>query len=277
MPARKPPKEITRWTNQKDSGRSRGVTLIAVHESVGMTNAWDLILFCERHEVSYHDAVDLVQLVHTVQFSDTAWHLRNGNPSAVGLCLTSPVRAYTRVEWLGPQLAKVEYAAWWVARACKIYGLPLRHCNYTQIRSALRGNKSEGGVITHDDYTQATGDGTHTDPRNFPMDVCLDMARKVTDNSGDDMAQVPQNEWDAVRDNVDRMANGNDTEQTASRADAGYVPTLVWSRTIPNYKGESVEASKVLTAIEGEIMQLRADLTNALAKIYERLPSPPAS
>lgn len=210
MPVRKPDREITRWTNQKNSGRSRGVTLIAVHESVGITNAWDLALFCERRGVSYHDMVDLTQLVHAAQFSDTAWHLRNGNPSAVGLCLTSPVRAYSRGEWLGPQLPKVEYAAWWVARACAIYGLPLRHCNYGQIRSALRGNKSDGGVITHDDYTQATGDGTHTDPRNFPMDVCLDIARgSVSPESKIEVPKVRINGDEAVTE-IRLERNGKD-------------------------------------------------------------------
>lgn len=179
MPARKPPTELTRWTTQMSQGRLP-VTLIALHESVGVTNALDLALFCERQGVSYSDIADNAQMVHAVRFADTAWHIRNGNSRAVGLCLTTPVAGYSRAEWLGPQLAKVEISAWWVARACAMFGLPIRHCTYTQIRSALRGNKADGGVLTHDDYTKATGDGTHTDPRNFPMDVCIDLARALT-------------------------------------------------------------------------------------------------
>lgn len=265
MPARKPPREITRWSNQKNSGRSRGVTLISLHESVGITNAWDLALFCERKGVSYHDMADLTQLVHAVQFSDTAWHLRNGNPSAVGLCLASPVTGYTRAEWLGPQLAKVEYAAWWVARACKIYGLPIRHCNYGQIRSALRGNQADGGVITHDDYTQATNDGTHTDPRNFPIDVCLSMARGITSVPEDDMAQVPQAEWNDMLAKIRTMYGDRDPadRHTMRRVDGSLVRKLVeeteervWDYETQNYVGQQVAMKHIIAALEQRMDQL---------------------
>lgn len=173
MPATRPAKEITRWTTQRNSGRSCTVTLVALHESVGITNAYDLALFCERKGVSYHDIADLDTMVHAVRFTDTAWHLRNGNPHSVGLCLTTPVRGYSRSEWLGPQVRKVETAAWWMARSCKILGIPIRDITHPQIRSALKGDMRSAGGTTHNNYTLATGDGTHTDPRNFPTDVCV--------------------------------------------------------------------------------------------------------
>lgn len=256
MPARPPVKEITRWSTKRESGRDMAVTLVAIHESVGITDAWDLALFCERRGVSYHDITDLSTMVHTVRFTDTAWHLRDGCDASVGLCLTTPTRGYSRDEWLGPQRAKVEIAAWWVARSCKIYGLPIRHCNHAQIRSALRGVKADGGVITHNDYTLATRDGTHTDPRNFPMDVCLDMARGITDVPEDDMAQVPQAEWADLLNKVRTMYGDRDPKDrhTMRRVDGGYlrkqIPPEVWDHLIENYVGTDVAARQILVAIE---------------------------
>lgn len=173
MPARRPPREVVRWTTRR-GGANPPTTLVVLHESVGITNAWDLALFCERRGVSYHDIADLTQMVHTVPFDRIGWHLRKANPRAVGLCLTTPVRAYSRGEWLGAQRAKVDYASWWVARACHILGVPIRHLSHAQIRAAVRGDHSAAGVCTHEDYTRATTDGTHVDPRNFPVDVCID-------------------------------------------------------------------------------------------------------
>lgn len=161
------------------AGRKAGPQgLITLHESVGMLNAYDLACYCERSKVSYHAIADLEQIVYCVNRKDTAWHLRNGNPYADGLCLTSPVKGYTRAEWLGPQAAKVAYAAWWLAVVCKDRRVDLAVCSLANIMEVIhKGSKSAGGVITHDMYTRATGDGTHNDPRNFPLDVCVKWAQ----------------------------------------------------------------------------------------------------
>lgn len=197
MSARRPPREVVRWTRRKRAGNP-GTTLVAIHESVGITNAWDLALFCERRGVSYHDLADLTQMIHTVPFSDTAWHLRNGNPRAVGLCLATPVAGYSRAAWLGSQVAKVEFAAWWAARSCAILNIPIRHLNHAQIRSALRGNKRDAGVITHNDYTLATKDGTHTDPRGFPIDVCIGWALGIAGDTQPQPQSQPAEEKDLM-------------------------------------------------------------------------------
>lgn len=179
MPAHAPPRQITRLSSQFTHGRGRrGVGLVTIHESVGITNAWDLALFCERKGVSYHASADLVQIVYTVNRDNTAWHLRNGNPVGDGLCLATPVAGYSRDQWLGPQFTKVEYAAWWSAGVCHDRGVPIEHITHEDIRAVMSGNTARGGVITHNDYTLATGDGTHTDPRNYPMDVHIQLARE---------------------------------------------------------------------------------------------------
>lgn len=172
----KPP-EVEHWIGNSNA-RTVQVDLVALHESVGITDALDLAIFCGSHGVSYHAAADNDKIVYMVPYDRTAWHLRNGNPRSDGLCLTTPAKGYTRDEWLGPQRNKVRIAAWWVAERCRSRGLRVEHCTYAEIRAALAGDVGSGGVITHDDYTQATHDGSHTDPRNFPMDVCIQWARE---------------------------------------------------------------------------------------------------
>src|ERR1700741_1666313 len=100
MSARKPPRELTRWSPNRNVGRRlKPQALQTIHESVGIVDAWDLALFCERRGVSYHAVADNDKIIYTVSRSNTAWHLRNGNPYADGLCLGTPVKGYSRAEW----------------------------------------------------------------------------------------------------------------------------------------------------------------------------------
>jgi len=149
-----------------------------------MLGAWDLACYCEQAGVSYHAITDGDEIVYTVPRSDRAWHLRNGNPWATGLCLTSPSRPYSRDEWLGPQVRKMQIAAWWLAVVCNDTRMDMAECSDQNIRDVLRGVRSAGGVINHADYTRAARDGTHDDIRNFPTDVCVGWARDYARSQG---------------------------------------------------------------------------------------------
>lgn len=180
--------ERTLWVSN-NSARTKTVTMAAVHESVGGTEAVGLAQFTQRAGVSYHAIADNDKLVYTVARSRMAWHIRNGNPRIDGLCLCTPVAGYSRAQWLGPQNNKVNVAAWWLAIVCADRGIDLEQCTAQNIRDALAGNRAAGGATTHNDYTLATRDGTHTDPRNFPMDVCI--ARAVAMARGGGPAPAP--------------------------------------------------------------------------------------
>lgn len=164
----KPPfmRELTYWINNRDA-RNRAITLAAIHESVGSTDALSLAKFCGRAGVSYHAAADNEKIVYMVPRSADAWHLRNGNPRSDGLCLCTPVAGYSPDEWLGPQRNKLDIAGWWLGVICADRGIDVLRCNAQNIRDALRGSVPAGGCIEHHDYTLATRDGTHTDPRGF--------------------------------------------------------------------------------------------------------------
>ncbi|MGH3924377.1 MAG: hypothetical protein ACRDTT_16195, partial [Pseudonocardiaceae bacterium] len=213
---------------------------------------------------------DNTQLVHTVPFDSVAWHLRGGNPRAVGLCLTTPKPGYSRSEWLGPQVNKVACAAWWVARACALFGLPIRHLNHPQIRAAAGGSKRDGGALMHVDYTWATRDGNHTDPRNFPMDVCIQWAQAISGPSPEGGIE------DMALDTKFRGWNGGDVtiEQwmnALSQALAN-VPVGVWEHSIDNPYGNKVAVKHVVSALEARLIRVEA----SVADMATRLPAPPA-
>lgn len=184
----KPP-EVVHLINNS-SARNTQVDLVALHESVGVLDALDLAVYCGSHGVSYHAAADNDKIVYMTPYTRTAWHMRNGNQRSDGLCLTTPTRGYTRDEWLGPQRNKVRIAAWWIADRCAARGLRIAHCTHEQIRAALAGRITDGGVITHNDYTLATGDGSHTDPRNFPLDIAIEWAQQHTTGEDDWMSDA---------------------------------------------------------------------------------------
>lgn len=175
-------RELTYWINNRD-GRDRRITLAAIHESVGATDALSLAKFCARAGVSYHAAADNEKIVYMVPRSWDAWHLRNGNPRSDGLCLCTPVRGYSPAEWLGPQRRKLDIAAWWLSIVCADRGIDLARCTHQNIRDALRGSVPAGGAIEHHDYTLATRDGNHIDPRGWDdavWDYVLTVARGGT-------------------------------------------------------------------------------------------------
>ncbi len=196
MPARKP-RTLVRWSS-RSSNDLQFVGLLALHGSVGMLDAYDLALFCERRGVSYNAITDNDKLVFTVPRSKKAWHLRNGNPFANGLCVTTGVEQWSRRYWLDHQMRKVEHAAWWMAVCAKAEGLDVMACSQANVREVCwQGNKPSGGLTQHKIYTWATKDGSHTDVRGFPMDVMVEMAQAhagYADWENKDAYEGPTNE-----------------------------------------------------------------------------------
>lgn len=159
-----PPPQRSNMNDNYYEGRGE-VTLACLHGSVGMTDAWALADYCRRAGVSYHAACDNTEIVYQVNRSDSAWHLRNGNREADGLCLTTALEEWSGHDWFRDHADKMEIAAWWLSIICADRGIDILRCNYSNVRDALAGSRAAGGVIIHEDYTLATGDGSHTDFR----------------------------------------------------------------------------------------------------------------
>lgn len=178
------------------------VIWLAVHTTEGIMRAVDLRAW-EAWPGSSHASNDETGVLLTpedgfVPYERAAWTLRAGNSISENIEQCGWAR-WTRAEWLArPKL--LDTTARWLADRSKARGIPIRRLTPQQIRNR------EPGILGHADYTYATGDGTHSDPgTGYPWDVVLAGARAYADPPEDDMASVPQSEWDDLKKKVDRL------------------------------------------------------------------------
>jgi hypothetical protein len=174
---------------------SRGgaaVRWLAVHTTEGAKTVGDLRAFFDRTGTgSSHAAADATGALAEaaqgfVPYERAAWTLRNGNPVADNLELCA-FAAWTRTQWLAAP-ALLEACARWLAQRSKARGISLTKLTVTQVRAQARG------VIDHDDYTDATGDGTHWDVgENFPWDVVIPRAIALAGGGTPAPAPTPSN------------------------------------------------------------------------------------
>jgi hypothetical protein len=160
---------------------SRGgarVRWLAVHSTEGIMRAADLRDW-QAWPGSSHASADATGTLLEpddgfVPYERAAWTLRNGNPVSENLELCALAR-WTRAEWLA-RPALLEACAVWLARRSRATGVPLRKLTVEQVAAGW------AGVIDHDDYTDATGDGTHWDVgASFPWDLVIPRARAILD------------------------------------------------------------------------------------------------
>jgi len=166
------------WMNDQSYSTQQELRLLAVHTAEGALTDESLAAFCDRmNDRSYHDGCDDDSLTRMVTHSRSAWHLRGGNPLALGLCLMGFAK-WTRTEWLRHK-SMLLTAAWWIEKESFDHKIPLVKLTSSQVGKAVQDRNYEGGVCGHIDYTKGTGDGTHWDPGyNFPWDHVMASARK---------------------------------------------------------------------------------------------------
>jgi hypothetical protein len=158
---------------------SRGgarVRWLAVHSTEGIMRAADLRDWQAWPGSSHASADNYGHLLEPddgfVPYERAAWTLRNGNPVSENLELCAFAR-WTRGEWL-ERPALLEACAVWLARRSRATGVPLRKLTVAQVAAGW------AGVIDHDDYTDATGDGSHWDVgESFPWPEVLARARAI--------------------------------------------------------------------------------------------------
>ena len=179
----------------------RKVRWLAVHSTEGIMKAPDLRAW-KSWPGSSHASADADGVLLSggadgfVPYERAAWTLRNGNPVSENIELCAWAR-WTRAEWLSRPLL-LERCAEWLADRHKVTGVPLVKLTVAQVRAG------HAGVIDHDDYSDATGDGTHHDVgESFPWDIAIPRARLLageTDPEDDDMTPAQLDEL------VDRVA-----------------------------------------------------------------------
>lgn len=171
------PEGARQAANMLARSSSRGgatVRWLAVHSTEGIMRAHDLRDWAawpgSSHASADASGVLLTPADGFVPYERAAWTLRNGNPVSENIELCALAR-WSRGEWLA-RPALLEACARWLAGRSKARGIPLRKLTVAQVRTG------QAGVIDHDDYTDATGDGGHWDVgEQFPWDVV--MARAI--------------------------------------------------------------------------------------------------
>lgn len=184
----------------KSSSRN-GVTVIWIvaHTAEGSTTKESLYRYFNQQDImaSSHVGIDAEGIADWVDRGRAAWTLRNGNPRSVNAELCGFAR-WNRAQWLSTDTVDscknprqmIRNLAWWIVREARHFGIPLRKLTVDQVRGRVAA-----GYIDHDDYTDATQDGTHWDVgENFPWDVlAADIAAIVAPDpnpSEDDMPSL---------------------------------------------------------------------------------------
>jgi hypothetical protein len=173
------PRQVAYPVDNYRSGRRTRVRLLSLHTTEGARTMASLAAFLRRIETaSYHGGSDDELIGYLVDRRHEAWHLRGGNPMSDGFVFCG-FAAWSEREWFRHPVM-MENAAWWLASCAGQRDLPLRWLSIREAREAVRDPEHPGGVIDHDDYTDATHDGTHWDcGEGLPKDWLIQRARQI--------------------------------------------------------------------------------------------------
>lgn len=155
----------------------RPVIWVAIHSAEGARTAANLGAYFWRDDIqaSSHVGIDAAGALPFVPYSRSAWTIRGGNPISDNAELCGFAR-WTRDQWLSTGTVDgvvnprgmLDNTAVWIAARCLANGIPMVKISAADVRAGRRG------VISHADYTEGTGDGSHWDPGpNFPWDYVM--------------------------------------------------------------------------------------------------------
>lgn len=174
--------------------------VVTLHTAEGARNKESLYSYFNQAHVnaSSHVGIDANGVADWISRDRASWTLRNGNGYSVNAELCAFAR-WTRAQWLSTSPVDgcanprqiVRNAAAWARRECLALGIPVRILTVAQMRAG------EAGIIDHDTYTDATGDGSHWDVgEGFPWDVFLaDIKALGADAGGDDDLKSDERSW----------------------------------------------------------------------------------
>lgn len=257
---------------KSDPRGSRPVRLIAMHTTEGAMTASSLGAYFYRPEIeaSSHVGIDDKTTLQYVSYSRSAWTIRSANPISDNAEICG-FASWTREMWLGTHRPRLERAAAWARARCLARGIPMRWLTLDQVRAGA------AGIIGHVDWTEATGDGTHTDPgRGFPRDVFMQLVTAGGTNGEDDDMATAAEVW-----GYNREGETKDASQLLKDIHDYVAPPGNWlsqagwlagalsntNTTLPATKKE-VEAMQTVVA---EIQQTQAAHTDQLNKIATAL------
>lgn len=198
--------EFDMFNGRKNSSvRSRPPMNFLLHTQEPLSNATaeDLARYCQgQNNVSYHYTIRDRKVFNVVDTDYYSWSVLEANVFTINLCFAGSSASQTRQQWLDRYGADIEVAAYLAVQDCKKYGMSTEVLvpRWDQRGSEIYAGVPRSGISDHNYVTRELGIGDHTDVGpNFPWDVFKGHVNKyATNQAGDDMAQVPQDQWDRV-------------------------------------------------------------------------------
>lgn len=195
--------EINKMTGGGRGTRNRPAINFFLHTEEGNSSAAQLADYCNgSHGVSYHYTLRDRILADVVDTDYYSWSVLDANVFSINLCFAGSRASMSRQEWLARE-ADIEIAAYIAVQDCRKYGMSTEVLvpRHDQTGSEVYAGKPRGGISDHNYVTRELGIGSHTDVGpNFPWDRFTFYVAKYANPSttpGDDMALVPQEQWDA--------------------------------------------------------------------------------
>lgn len=181
------------WSPNRYVGAAVDCRWLVIHTQQGRGSARSLANYCKQAaaEVSYHDAVDELEMIQMVAYADAPWSAGNANTVAEHMCFGGSFAEWTRAQWLDPdkdgdginQDQMLWRGASWAAWRAQVNEIPIRWVS-DGVPPASRG-------ITGHVNLGAWGGG-HTDPGpTFPKDIFIERVQSLIDGDSNTV-------WDDV-------------------------------------------------------------------------------
>lgn len=169
------------WSPNRYVGAATDCRWLVIHTQQGKSTARGLANYCKNPaaQVSYHDAIDALEMIQMVAYADAPWSAGNANTVAEHMCFGGSFAEWTRDQWLDPdkdadginQDEMLWRGAAWGAWRAQVNDIPIRWVS-DGVPPASRG-------FTGHSNLGAWGGG-HSDPgAGFPRDIFIERVQTL--------------------------------------------------------------------------------------------------
>lgn len=181
------------WSPNRYVNAATDCRWLVIHTQQGRSTARGLAGYCKNpaSEVSYHDAIDAIEMIQMVRYQDAPWSAGGANTVAEHMCFGGSFAEWTRAQWLDPdkdadginQDAMLWRGAAWGAWRAQVNEIPVQWVT----NGVPPGSR---GFTGHSNLGQ--WGGGHSDPGpGFPTDIYIERVQSlINGNTG--------TQWDEV-------------------------------------------------------------------------------
>lgn len=220
---------------------------------------------------SWHWFIDPIACVRMIEEQFAAWHATWANSLSEGFEQAGYAR-FSHADWTTPEgMKQMDNLAWVLARRCTANGIPARWLTTAEVNAVRAGNRSIRGLCTHAQVDPAS----RTDPGSgYPYDMLLERvhaymgglspASSITPIQEDDLAQVPQEQWNGLLQLVSSLVDNAATKNDLKPLPAD-VALAVWS--YQNHGIGGGDAYQILRDAVANTNRLAGDIAAVAANV----------